>query len=211
MLSSKLEAYIENHTTAEDENLHDLQRETHLKSVYPQMLSGNVQGKFLEMVSCMIQPEKILEIGTFTGYSAICLAKGLTENGVLHTIDNDPELLETSSEFIRKSGYSKKIVQHTGDALSIIPNLNELFDLVFIDAAKEFYPDYYHLVFPKLKHGGFILADNALWGERVLLSDDKADKETRGIKAFNDVIHQDERVENVLVSMRDGIMIIRKK
>ncbi|MEZ5196971.1 MAG: O-methyltransferase [Bacteroidales bacterium] len=211
MVNEKLTKYIEEHTTPESELLYKLDRETHLKTFYPRMLSGNTQGKFLEMISCMIRPEAILEIGTFTGYSAICLSRGLTETGVLHTIEINPEIQNISEKYIKMTDYSQKIKRYIGNALEVIPTIDETFDLVFIDADKENYLSYYKLVYDKVCPGGFILADNALWGGKVIQEINNSDKETRGILEFNDFIQNDNRVENVLVSLRDGIMMIRKK
>jgi len=205
-----IEKYIINHTTPESEVLMRLNRETHLRVLNPRMLSGQVQGKFLEMISRMIQPDTILEIGTYTGYSAICLANGLRNGGILHTIEINPELEKIASAYITDSGYKAVIRQHIGDAMQIIGSLEEIFDLVFIDADKENYLRYYQLVFDKIRAGGFILADNALWDGKVVESDMQADKETRGIREFNDFVRDDSRVENVLLSFRDGIMLIRK-
>ena len=209
-MNSTIETYITNHTSPEDDLLKRLNRETHLKVLNPRMLSGHVQGRFLEMISKMIQPNRILEIGTYTGYSAICLAKGLVRNGILHTIEVNAELEEFAKRYFREAGLETQIIQHTGDALKLIPQIDETFDLVFIDAAKECYLDYYHLVFDKVRKGGFILADNALWDGKVVDPNQVQDKETQGIIAFNDFIRKDDRVENVLLSLRDGIMIIRK-
>jgi len=210
MIDPRLEEYIENHTTIEQELLYELRRRTFLHTPYPRMLSGHVQGQFLSMISRMIGPEKILEIGTFTGYSAICLAGGLAPGGVLHTLEADPAYAAIAKEYFRRAGLEDRIVLHEGEALEIIPQLNETFDLVFIDAAKEQYVDYYHAVFDKVKTGGFILADNALWDGKVLEGDMAKDPETKGIIRFNEVIQIDTRVENVLLSVRDGVMLIRK-
>jgi caffeoyl-CoA O-methyltransferase len=210
MIDPRLEEYIENHTTREPELLYELRRRTFLHTPYPRMLSGHVQGQFLSMISLMIRPEKILEIGTFTGYSAICLTAGLAPGGVLHTLEADPAYAEIAKEYFRKADLNDRIELHVGDALEIIPQLNETFGLVFIDAAKEQYVDYYHAVFDKVKPGGFILADNALWDGRVLEGDRAGDPETRGIISFNKMIREDERVENVLLSIRDGVMLVRK-
>jgi predicted O-methyltransferase YrrM len=211
MMKKELENYILAHTGKEDPLLTELTRETHIKTMFPRMLSGHLQGKFLEMVSQMVSPTTILEIGTFTGYSAICLALGLKEGGLLHTIDVDPELEYLAKQYFEKTKVQDKIVQHIGDAKDIIPSLDYTFDLVFIDADKENYLNYYHLVFDKVRAGGFILADNALWDGKVLLPNGKTDKETRGIKEFNEFVHTDERVENLLLPLRDGIMVLRKK
>jgi caffeoyl-CoA O-methyltransferase len=205
-----IENYISNHTSQEDEVLARLYRETHLKVLNPRMLSGHVQGVFLEMISRMVHPRRILEIGTYTGYSAICLARGLSEDGILHTIEVNPELAEFSGRYFQEAGVASRIIQHTGDALKIIPYIGEMFDLVFIDAAKEFYPEYYHLVLDKVKNGGFILADNALWDGKVTGDQPGGDKETSGMREFNNIVQKDERVQNVLLSVRDGMMMIRK-
>ncbi|OQX72393.1 MAG: methyltransferase [Bacteroidetes bacterium 4484_249] len=210
IINPKLEKYIEEHTSSENELLAQLNRETHLKVMFPRMLSGHVQGKFLEMISYMLRPEKILEIGTYTGYSAICLAKGLKKEGRLHTIEINPELINISDKYFIEAGLKNQIIQHVGSALEIIPDLNEMFDLVFIDADKENYLKYFHLIFDKVKKGGFILADNALWDGKVVESKTQDDKETEGIKKFNDYIQNDKRVENILISVRDGILMIRK-
>jgi predicted O-methyltransferase YrrM len=211
MIDPRLEEYIENHTTQEPELLYELRRRTFLHTPYPRMLSGHVQGQFLSMISRMIRPEKILEIGTFTGYSAICLAGGLAPGGVLHTLEADPAYAAIAREYFKKAGLEDRIVLHDGDAMEIIQQLNETFDLVFIDAAKEQYVDYYHAVFDKVKPGGFILADNALWDGRVLEGDNAKDPETRGIIRFNEEVRNDQRVENVILSVRDGLMLIRKR
>lgn len=210
-MNNDINSYILAHTSAENQALKELTRETHIKTMFPRMLSGHLQGKFLEMVSFMIKPQTILEIGTFTGYSAICLARGLKEDGRLHTIDIDPEMKYIAQNYFKKTGVQNKIIQHIGNALDIIPSLDQTFDLVFIDADKENYLDYYNLVFDKVRTGGFILADNALWDGKVILQDGKSDKETRGIKQFNDFVGKDDRVENMLLPLRDGIMILRKK
>lgn len=210
MKPEKFEKYILDHTKQEDTLLAELNRETNLKVVQPRMLSGHLQGKFLEMISCMIRPKTVLEIGTYTGYSAICIAKGLSVDGILHTIEINPELKIFSEKYFERSGLNYKIQQHIGSAIDIIPKMNEVFDLVFIDADKENYLNYYKLVFEKVKTGGFIMADNALWDGKVLNNPDQQDKETKGIDEFNKYIQQDNRVENMLLPLRDGIMMIRK-
>jgi len=210
MDSKKIEKYILYHTKEEDSLLAELNRETYLKVIQPRMLSGHLQGKFLEMISCMINPKTILEIGTYTGYSAICLAKGLSVDGILHTIEINPELNVFSEKYFERSGLKYKIQQHTGNALNIIPEIDKEFDLVFIDADKENYLNYYKLVFDKVKTGGFILADNALWDGKVIKNPNQQDKETKGIDEFNKHIQQDKRVENILLPLRDGIMMVRK-
>ena len=210
MIDPHLEEYIENHTSPEPGLLYELRRRTFLDTPYPRMLSGPVQGQFLRMISQLVKPERILEIGTFTGYSAICLAGGLAPGGILHTIEADPSYAEIAKQYFKKAKLEGKIVLHAGDALEIIPQLNETFDLVFIDAAKEHYSDYYHAVFEKVKPGGFILADNALWDGRVLEGASAKDPDTIGIIRFNEEIQLDARVENVLMSIRDGVMLICK-
>jgi len=211
MLKPELEKYIIDHCTPEDEILAELNRETHLKAMFPRMLSGQILGRFLEIVSCMIQPERILEIGTYTGYSSICLSKGLDQKGIIHTIELNPELDFISDKYFKKSNVESKIIKHTGNALEIIPTIDEIFDLVFIDADKENYLSYYQLVFDKVRKGGIIIADNVLWDGKVLNQHDNADKETKGIIEFNDFVQHDNRVENVMISLRDGVMMVRKK
>jgi predicted O-methyltransferase YrrM len=204
------EKYAEDHTSPEADYLYKLNRETHLKTMYPRMISGHLQGQFLKMISCMIRPRKVLEIGTFTGYSSINLAQGLAEGGTLHTIDSNAESVEIGKKYFNKAGVENKIQIHIGNALEIIPTLNETFDLVFIDADKENYLNYYKLVFDKLRVGGFILADNAFWSGKVFTKQKGSDKEVEGIIAFNDFVQNDERVENMLLPLRDGVMMVRK-
>lgn len=176
------------------------------------MCSGHIQGQVLKMICKMIKPESILELGTFTGYSAICMAEALPDNGVLHTIDINDELEEFTKSYFEKSGQNQKICYHIGDAKNIIPTINEQFDMVFIDAEKSEYIEYYNLCFDKVKNGGFILADNILWSGKVIKNDLRNnDHFTKGIIAFNDYVQNDERVENVIFPFRDGLMIIRKK
>jgi len=210
MLDSQIEKYIEDHTTPESELLKELNRQTHLRTFYPRMLSGNVQGKFLEMICRMLQPKGVLEIGTFTGYSAIAVAQGLPKEGFIYTIEVNEEMESFIHEYISKSGLEKKIKLLMGDALEIIPSIEEEFDLVFIDADKEQYVDYYKLAKTKLKKGGFIIADNVLWSGKVTENSSKTDKETRGIVEFNEFVKNDIEVEQVMLSIRDGLMLIRK-
>lgn len=216
MIKEEIEKYIEDHSSEEDKLLYELYRETQLKTYYPRMISGKQQGLFLEMISRMIKPDFILEIGTFTGYSAIQLAKGLTDKGKIVTIDINEETEAIARKYFKRSGLENKIDFQIGDALNIIPNLNHTFDLVFIDADKEQYIDYYELALNKTRKDGFILIDNVWWSGKVLNPDKriskskKADKETKGIIAFNKFVKNDKRVAKVIIPLRDGITIIRK-
>jgi predicted O-methyltransferase YrrM len=175
------------------------------------MLSGHLQGKVLSMISKMIQPESILEIGTFTGYSAICLARGLREGGKLITIEKDDELESIANKYFQKAGMGNKIFQLTGPALEIIPTMKQSFDLVYIDADKREYTDYYNIVFEKVKGGGFIIADNTLWNGKILESSLPRDAQSRGIINFNELVKDDPRIEKVILPLRDGMTLIRKK
>jgi predicted O-methyltransferase YrrM len=206
-----LEKYILTHIDPEDAVLKELDRETHLNMVGARMISGHLQGQVLTMLSKMIHPKFILEIGTFTGYSAICLAKGLQENGKLITIEIDDELESFAKKYFEKAGIQNKIDQRIGAALEIIPTLKETFDLVFIDAHKPEYPAYYKAVFDKVKSGGYIITDNTLWSGKVLETPAEDDFQTRGIIEFNSMIKNDERVEKVILPLRDGMTVIRKK
>jgi caffeoyl-CoA O-methyltransferase len=209
--NDKKDAYIIQHCSSEDDLLAELNRQTNLKMLNPGMIAGHYQGKFLELVSRMINPDLILEIGTFTGYSAICLARGLNQNGMLHTIEINDEITSFALDFIRRSGLEEMITMHTGDAIEIIPSLAGPFDLVFIDGDKSQYNKYFHLAFPKVKKGGFILADNVLWGGKVYDQKYINDEDTKHIRDFNKMISEDSRLEQLLLPIRDGLMIIRKK
>ncbi len=202
--------YILSHTSPPDPLLVELERQTYLKVLRAQMLSGPVQGKILEMISCMIRPQNILELGTFTGYSALCLAKGLAPQGMLITIDINDELEEFAQSFFNRSMQQKQIDFRIGDACSIIPTLDVMFDLVFIDADKRQYPDYYRLVFDKVAPGGFIIADDVLWYGKVNETIPDNDAYTQGLSVFNQMVQNDTRVENIIFPVRDGLMIIRK-
>ncbi len=206
-----LQSYIEQHTEAESDVLKELSRQTHLKVLRPRMLSEHIQGKILSMLSQMIKPKYILELGTYTGYSAICLAKGLQADGVVHTIDINDELEGFAETFIKKAGFENQIVCHFGNALDLIPTFDVAFDLVFIDADKREYLAYYQLVFDKVRSGGFIVADNIFWDGNILNPSEKQDEYTKGILAFNTFVHNDPRVENVIFPIRDGLMVLRKK
>ena len=209
MLSKEINEYIEAHTTNETPLLYELNRETHQKTFYPNMLSGKVQGKFLEMIEAMFKPKRILEIGTFTGYSALAMAQALPEDGYLITVDRNEETSSFAKRYFADFKNHDKIKFIEGDAREIIPGLHETFDLIFIDADKSQYTDYYELAFPKLKKGGFFLADNVLWGGKAV-EDKRPDKETIGIRNFNDHVRDDDRVEQVLISVRDGLLLIHK-
>jgi caffeoyl-CoA O-methyltransferase len=209
LVSPEIEKYIEAHTTDESDVLQQLNRKTQTDVLMPQMLSGKVQGQFLKFISQMVQPERVLEIGTFTGYAAICLAEGLTENGKLFTIDINEELEAIVKTHVEKAGLQNKIIQIIGNAAQEIQQLDETFDLVFIDADKQNYGLYFDLVIDKVRTGGIILADNVLWSGKII--NEQKDKDTQKLAEFNDKVQQDNRVENVIVSIRDGIMMIRKK
>lgn len=205
-----LEDYITSHSDAEPDYLAKINRATHLRMINPRMLSGHFQGRVLTMFCHMIQPEKVLEIGTFTGYSALSMAEGMPENGIVHTIDYDDELESFITENFAGSAFGHKIKLHIGDALKEIVKLDETFDLVFIDADKLEYMAYYEAVLPKLRTGGYILVDNSLWDGKVLKPVDPKDKETIAIMEFNDFIADDKRIEKVLLPIRDGLTLIRK-
>jgi len=207
-LPLEISTYSENHTSAESDLLSQISRDTHAKVMMPRMLSGHLQGRALSMISHMIKPQRILEIGTYTGYSAICLAEGLQKNGKLITIDINEELENRVLAYIEKAGFKNTIELRIGNALDLIPKLEDEFDLVFIDADKENYLKYYFKVFDKVKKNGYIIADNVLWSGKVV--NPKPDKDTRAILEFNSFVHNDRRVENLLMPIRDGLMILRK-
>ncbi|NVO03775.1 MAG: O-methyltransferase [Bacteroidetes bacterium] len=211
MINEEIQKYANHHTREESDILKKLNRETYSKVLRPRMLSGHFQGALLEMLSLMIRPKQILEIGTYTGYSAICLVEGLVDGGTLHTIDNNEELEEIANSYFNEAGIQNKVKQYIGEALDIIPTIDEEFDLIFIDADKENYLNYYYLVFPKLRPGGFIIADNVLWSGKVVQEVKLNDKETKSIMEFNDFVQNDDRVTNVLLPIRDGLMVLCKK
>jgi caffeoyl-CoA O-methyltransferase len=206
----KLTEYIEKHTSPESEILARLNRETHVKILQSRMISGHVQGKLLEFLSLMIAPKYILEIGTFTGYSSICLASGLQKDGEIHTIECNDEIVHFAEKYFREAGISQQAVIHTGDALNIIPGLDRMFDLIFIDGEKTEYPEYYELCMDKLSPGGYILIDNVLWNGKVLDTPEPTDDDTSSIQQLNDKIQADRRVENIILPLRDGLMLVRK-
>ncbi len=210
-LEEALEEYVNMHTSPESEVLNDLNRQTHINVLQPRMLSGHLQGRALSMLSKMIQPKRILEVGTYTGYAAICMAEGLRENGELITIDINYELEDMVNNYIKKAGLEDKIKMKVGNALEIIPTLESDFDLVFIDADKTNYSNYYDLLIDKIPQGSFIIADNVLWSGKVTEPVKENDEDTKQLQIFNKKIQSDERVENVLFPIRDGLMIIRKK
>jgi caffeoyl-CoA O-methyltransferase len=209
-MTKKIEQFLLDHTTPEDPVLEDLFRQTHIRFVNPNMATGHLQGKFLEFISVMIGPENILEIGTFTGYSAICLARGLKPGGKLITIEINDELTDFARSYFRLAGIESKVIQMTGRAQNIIQTLDQKFDLVFIDGDKREYIEYYRLVIDKVKPGGFILADNVLWGGKALEGESN-DPQAAGIIAFNEMIKTDSTIDKVTLSLRDGLMLIRKK
>ena len=205
-----IKEYIFDHLGAESKVLNELYRHTNLNVLYPGMISGHEQGRLLSMISHMTNPGQILEIGTYTGYSAICLAEGLGADGHLHTIEQDDERAEIASVFFEKAGLTGKIILHVGDALEIIPQFDIVFGLVFIDAAKKQYLDYYHAVFNKVKPGGYILIDNILWYGKVA-DQQVQDETTVKLRIFNDFIRDDDRVEKSIIQNRDGLFVLRKK
>ncbi len=205
-----LEEYIESHSSDELPILNKIFRETNIRLLNPRMVSGHITGLLLAMISKMITPTNVLEIGTFTGYSAICLAQGLTDQGKLITIEIDDEIAEIAQGYFNEGGYSEKIKLLIGDALKIIPNLNQQFDLIFIDGEKTEYPLYLEVCLPKLKEGGILLADNVLWSEKVLGNKKNMDKATLAINLFNKKIKEDKTLEKVLLPLRDGLFICRK-
>ena len=208
-MTEELEDYILSHIDKEGESLHKLDRETHLFHLRPRMCSGHLQGRLLKMIVRMIRPKNILELGTFTGYSALSMAEGMDGDGELHTVEIDDELEDFIREHLEKSPYADRIHLHIGDALEIVPQLGLTFDLVFIDADKRRYDDYYNMVFDHVAHGGFILADNTLWDGKVVDYGKKLDAQTAGILRFNDLVAADPRVEKVILPLRDGLTIIR--
>ena len=210
-LPKEINEYCSLYTQKEDDVLYQLYRETHQKILRPRMLSGHIQGQLLTFFSKMVEPEYILEIGTYTGYSAICLARGLKAGGKLHTIDINEELEDFACSFIEKAGLKDSVEMHIGEAIKIIPSLQKKWSLVFIDADKENYINYYNLVFNSIKNGGFIIFDNVLWSGKVTEEVDSKDKETRTLVELAKLLQEDNRVENVLLPVRDGLFMVRKK
>ena len=210
-ISQKLDNYCNQHTSSTCTVLEELNRETHTSVLNPRMISGNLQGQFLTMLSRMMKPKCILEIGTYTGYSAICLAKGLPVDGVLHTIDVNEELEEMNTRYFKKAGFEHQVVQHIGDASTLISSLDLNIDLAFIDADKKNYPLYFDLLIDKMNPGGWIIADNVLWSGKVIEEVNPSDKSTLALLEYNRKVQEDPRVENLLLPLRDGLMICRKK
>ena len=208
LIEEKIQYYAERHTSAENANLKKLNEETNANIEMPQMLSGHLQGRFLSMISRMIRPKQVLEIGTYTGYSALCLAEGLAEGGTIHTIDIDEQLKDMARRYFNEAGMADRIKLYTGNAMDIIPTIDAVFDIVFIDADKSNYLNYYDLVFDKVRKGGFIIADNVLWSGRVV--DIQMDNRTKILDQYNKKVMSDDRVENILVPIRDGLMIAQK-
>ena len=208
-LSEELELYIEQHSQNEPELLAQLNKETYQKILLPRMLSGHFQGRVLSMLAKLIRPVNILEIGTYTGYSALCLCEGMQENGILHTIDIKEELVDFQRKYFDKSTWGNQIVQHLGEAVDIIPNIDLKFDLVFIDADKENYINYFNLIVPKMNKGGIILSDNVLWSGKVLEELNPKDTSTKILLEFNKLVNEDPRVETVLLPIRDGLTVSR--
>tara|TARA_Y100000766_G_C18907258_1_gene606485 strand:- start:752 stop:1393 length:642 start_codon:yes stop_codon:yes gene_type:complete len=210
-LPKEINDYCSLYTQKEDEVLYQLHRETNQKILRPRMLSGHLQGQLLTFFSKMIEPKYILEIGTYTGYSAICLARGLKSGGELHTIDVNEELEDFACSFMEKAGLKDCIEMHIGDALHVIPSLKKTWDLVFVDADKENYINYYNVVFNSVKKGGFIIFDNVLWSGKVTQDVAPKDEETKTLIELAKLLQQDERIENVLLPVRDGLFMVRKK
>ena len=208
-ISQELEDYIEQHSEKEPQLLADLNKETYQKILLPRMLSGHFQGRVLSMLSKLIRPVNILEIGTYTGYSALCLCEGMQDNGQLHTIDIKEELVDFQRKHFDKSPWGRQIVQHLGEAVAIIPNLDMKFDLVFIDADKENYINYFEMIVPKMNKGGIILSDNVLWSGKVLEPLQKNDLSTKILLEYNQLLKNDPRVETVLLPIRDGLTVSR--
>lgn len=215
LVERDLDRYIRNHSTPESDVLQELDRETNLRSLQPRMLSGHIQGLILKMIVSMCAPKRVLEIGTFTGYSAIAMASALDENAVLHTIDINDEIADIPSRFIQKTGFEDRIVRHIGSALDIVPLLGEVFDLVFIDGDKREYREYYDMLFAcgAVRSGTILLADNVLWDGKVVDESPKnlKDPYTNGILSFNEFVCHDERVEVVIMPFRDGMSIVKVK
>lgn len=208
-LVNAIQYYCEEHSGQVDKVLYDLERETGLKTLAPQMISGPLQGQLLQMISLIAQPKRILEVGTFTGYATICLARGLAENGRMDTIEVNPELAYIIRKYLKKARLEQQVALHIGDALEIIPQLPGTFDLIFLDAGKQHYQTYYDLLIDRMTAGGLLLADNVLWSGKVI--QEKQDADTATLHAFNEMIQADQRVDKVMLPLRDGLYLIRKR
>lgn len=210
-LPKTLQQYLVSHSEDEPELLKQLNKETWQKILTPRMLSGHYQGRILAMLSKLMKPKSILEIGSYTGYSALCLAEGLNENGILHTIDHNEELVDFQKKYFNRSPYKNRIRQYLGDALDIIPTIKASFDLVFIDADKSNYSNYFNLVIDKMNKGGVILSDNVLWSGKVVETPDPKDEDTKALISYNKLLKNDSRIETIMLPIRDGITISRVK
>ena len=210
-LPEKLDDYIVDHSQKEPELLQQLSKETWQKVLAPRMLSGHFQGRVLSLISKIVNPKYILEIGTYTGYSALCLAEGIQTKGLLHTIDNNEEIFDFQRKYFDKSIYGNQIIQHIGNALNVIPSLDITFDLVFIDADKKNYPNYLEIILPKLKSGSIILSDNVLWTGKVIEPLQKSDQDTKALLEYNKMINEHSQLETVLLPIRDGLTLTRVK
>jgi len=210
-LSKKIDDYAVAHSQNEPELLQQLYKETWQKVLVPRMLSGHFQGRVLAMLSKLVHPKSVLEIGTYTGYSALCLAEGLDKNGIIHTIDHNEELVDFQKKYFDKSPYKDQIQHYLGNALEIIPTINDTFDLVFIDADKSNYSNYFHLVIDKMNKGGIILSDNVLWSGKVTEIPDPKDEDTKALISYNKLLKEDQRIETILLPIRDGLTISRVK
>lgn len=210
-MDKQLESYITAHSDAEPDYLQHINRATHLRLINPRMLSGHLQGRFLSMLCRIFQPKRILELGCYSGYSALCMAEALPEDGELHSIEIDDELEDFIRENLASVSFGEKVKLHIGDALEVIKELEAPFDLVFIDADKRQYTEYYELILPKLRPGGIILADNTLWDGKVVMPAAANDQQTKSLQNFNEFVGKDERVEKIILPLRDGLTIIRKK
>ncbi len=209
LVSEEINTYSESFTSPESELLNELSRKTYMSTLSPQMLSGHLQGRALSLISKLVNPRRILEIGTFTGYSALCLTEGLAEGGLLHTIDVNNEFTDIAASYFERAGVQQKIIQHIGEGTEIIPTLQEKWDLVFIDADKSNYPNYWDLVADTVKPGGLIIADNVLWSGKVLK--ENQDSETKALCTYSKKVRDDKRFETVLLPLRDGLLIARKR
>lgn len=210
-LPENIDQYVFNHSQKEPDLLQELSKETWQKILNPRMLSGAFQGRVLSMIAKLIQPKNVLEIGTYTGYSALCIAEGLAEKGTIDTIDKNEELEDLQSKYFQKSGFRNQIKQHVGNALEIIPTIDKKFDLVFIDADKSNYSNYFHLIIDKMNTGGIILSDNVLWSGKIVEKLDPKDKDTKALLEYNTLLNTDDRIETVLLPIRDGLTISRVK